>query len=33
VNSPTTNNLSSISMISASEGWAVGDGGVILHYH
>ncbi len=32
MNSPTTQGLSSIAMISASEGWAVGWGGTILHY-
>ncbi|MSP11750.1 MAG: hypothetical protein EXR62_02210 [Chloroflexi bacterium] len=31
-NSPTTNNLRSVSLASANEGWAVGDGGVLLHY-
>jgi photosystem II stability/assembly factor-like uncharacterized protein len=32
VNSPTTWGLSSIAMVSASEGWAVGNNGTILHY-
>ena len=29
---PTGNNLRSVAMVSAGEGWAVGDGGTILHY-
>lgn len=30
--SPTSSNLNSVSMVSADEGWAVGDAGTILHY-
>src|SRR5215469_8642620 len=30
--SPTTQNLHSIAMVSATNGWAVGDYGTILHY-
>jgi hypothetical protein len=32
VTGPTTGILNSVFMVSSSEGWAVGDGGVILHY-
>ena len=32
VTSPTGNDLESVFMVSASEGWAVGDYGTILHY-
>ncbi|MBI3943834.1 MAG: hypothetical protein HY326_12530 [Chloroflexi bacterium] len=31
-NSPTTNNLRGVSLVSTGEGWAVGDGGVVLHF-
>ncbi|PZS00440.1 MAG: hypothetical protein DLM69_06410 [Candidatus Chloroheliales bacterium] len=30
--SPTTSDLTRVYMVSTSEGWAVGDGGTILHY-
>lgn len=33
VQSPTNHFLYSLQMLSTTEGWAVGDGGVILHYH
>ena len=29
---PVTNSLQGVSMVSATDGWAVGDGGAILHY-
>jgi photosystem II stability/assembly factor-like uncharacterized protein len=32
VASPTSSPLNKIAMASASEGWAVGNGGIILHY-
>ena len=32
VSSPTTNDLYSVFMVSASDGWAVGSWGTILHY-
>lgn len=31
-NSPTQSNINGIAMVSANEGWAVGNGGLILHY-
>ncbi|MDI6793521.1 MAG: choice-of-anchor D domain-containing protein, partial [bacterium] len=33
VSSPTSNGLSSVSMVSATDGWAVGESGTILHYN
>lgn len=30
--SPSSNNLNGLVMLSAKDGWAVGDGGIILHY-
>lgn len=32
VKSPTQQPLTSVAMLSANEGWAVGAGGTILHY-
>jgi photosystem II stability/assembly factor-like uncharacterized protein len=30
--SPTTSNLNSVYMLNATEGWAVGDRGTIIHW-
>jgi len=32
VSSPVTDNLNSVDMVSANEGWAVGENGTVLHY-
>jgi photosystem II stability/assembly factor-like uncharacterized protein len=32
VDSPTTESLRSVVMVSANDGWAVGANGIILHY-
>jgi hypothetical protein len=32
VNSPTTKSLASVAMDSATDGWAVGNNGTIVHY-
>ena len=33
VESSTNNDINSVIMISSSDGWAAGDGGVVLRYH
>ena len=33
MNSPTTYELKTVTMVSSTDGWAVGDGGTILHWN